>query len=69
MHVMYSLGMQSITMLCHVFFFFCRSSILDPEEQNVLSSSKSQYIEKSPVFTVSDLTIWEIKYKAHSIAR
>ena len=51
------------------FFFFCRSSILDPEEQNVLSSSKSQYIEKSPVFTVSDLTIWEIKYKAHSIAR
>lgn len=29
--------------------------------------SKSQYIEKSPVFTVSDLTIWETKYQAHRV--
>ena len=56
---MYPLGMQSLTMLCHDF--------LDPEEPNFLYSSTSQYIEKSPVFTVSDLTIWETKYKAHRV--
>ncbi len=39
-------------------------SIRNPEEQNILSSSKGQYVEQS---LLNNMTIWESKNKAQGI--